>query len=281
MLVVMASTAQISVGKLFLAAFTPGLLLAAGYAAYIMIMCLLYPEKGPALSPEELSKMPLRERIFGSLKNLVPPALLILGVLGSIYTGTATPTEASAVGAAVALFLSFPYRQFSIRMLKAAMYDAAKTTSMCMAIIVGAACFTNVFLGLGGDEVVKRFIATFGLGYWGVYILMMALVFIMGCFLDWMGIVMILLPIFLPIMRELKFDMVWLMTCLAVTLQTGFLTPPFGFALFYFKGIAGESISTAEVYKGIVPFVLIILGVMVLISVFPEIVLWLPNRSKA
>ena len=281
MLVVMAATAQISVGKLFLACFTPGLLLAAGYAAYTLTICYRHPERGPALSEEELARVPIRQRILGSLVNLVPPVILILGVLGSIYTGTATPTEASGVGAFLALLMTFAYRRFSWKMLRDSVYDAAKTTGMCMAIMVGAAAFTSMFLGLGGDEVVKNMIAALGLGKWGIFCLMMAIVFILGCFLDWMGIVMIVLPIFLPLIRDMGFDMIWLIAVLATMLQTCFLTPPFGYALFYFKGIAPKEITTQEIYAGVIPFVIIIILAVILLTIFPNLVMWLPNLSKA
>ncbi|GHV54353.1 C4-dicarboxylate ABC transporter [Deltaproteobacteria bacterium] len=281
MLVVMAATAQISVGKLFLACMTPGVLLAASYAIYTLVLCHRHPERGPALSDEELSKMPLLQRITGSLINLIPPVILILGVLGSIYTGTATPTEASGVGAFLALLMTFAYRRFSWAMLHSAVIDAAKTTGMCMAIMVGAAAFTSMFLGLGGDEAVKNLIAELGLGKWGMYALMMTIVFILGCFLDWMGIVMIVLPIFLPLIRDAGFDMVWIIALLATMLQTCFLTPPFGYALFYLKGIAPKEMTTEDIYAGIMPFVIIIVIVVILLTIFPNLVLWLPNMSKA
>lgn len=281
MLVVMASAAQLSVGKLFLAALVPGLLLSTGYIIYILFVCWRWPHMGPALSDEELSKISMRQVIIGSLINLVPPLILIISVLGSIYTGIATPTEASGVGAFIALVMSILYRRFSWKMVQEAVLDAAKTTGMCMAIMIGAAAFTSMFLGLGGDEAVKRFIILFGLQKWGVYILMMALTFVLGCFLDWIGIVMILLPIFLPLLKDFGFDMLWLITSLAVMLQTCFLTPPFGYALFYFRGIAPSNITTEDMYKGIVPFVLIILIVIVIITLFPEVALWLPSKSKA
>ncbi|MDR2935207.1 MAG: TRAP transporter large permease subunit [Candidatus Adiutrix sp.] len=281
MLVVMAATTQISVGKLFLACFTPGLLLAASYSAYALILCYRHPERGPALSAEELARVPLKRRIIGSLVNLVPPVILILGVLGSIYTGTATPTEASGLGAFLSLLMTFAYRRFSWKMLRNSVYDAAKTTGMCLAIMVGAAAFTSMFLGLGGDEAVKNLIAALGLGKWGVYVLMMAITFILGCFLDWMGIVMIVLPIFLPLIRDAGFDMVWIIAVLATMLQTCFLTPPFGYALFYLKGIAPEEMTTQDIYAGIVPFVIIIVLVVALITAFPDLAMWLPNMSKA
>lgn len=281
MLVVMAATAQLSVGKLFMAAFTPGLLLAAGYAAYTLIVCHVRPDWGPAISDEELGKVPVSKRIVGSLINLVPPMILILGVLGSIYTGTATPTEASGVGAFMSLIMTFCYRRFSWKMLRESVYDAAKTTGMCMAIMIGAAAFTSMFLGLGGDEAVLELITAMGMGKWGVFVLMLGITFILGCFLDWIGIVMIVLPIFLPILREYDFDMLWVIAVLATLLQTCFLTPPFGYALFYLKGIAPKEMTTKDIYAGIIPFVIIIIVVVALIILIPDLVLWLPALSKA
>jgi len=281
MLVVMAATAQISVGKLFLSCFTPGLLLAAGYSAYTLILCLRHPERGPAMSPEELCRVPLRQRVIGSLVNLAPPGVLILGVLGSIYTGTATATEAAGLGAFIALLMSFAYRRFSWEMLRSAVYDAAKTTGMCLAIMVGASAFTAMFLGLGGDEAVKSLIAALSLGKWGVFTLLMAIVFILGCFLDWLGILMIVLPVFMPLLREMGFDMVWLMMITAVMLQTCFLTPPFGYALFYIKGVAPEEMTLQEIYAGVVPFVIIIVLVVIILAIFPGLAMWLPNLSNA
>ncbi|MCL2001159.1 MAG: TRAP transporter large permease subunit [Planctomycetes bacterium] len=281
MLVVMAAATQLSVGKLFMAVLIPGLLLSAGYAAYTLILCNLKPDYGPALSEAELAKVPVVKRITGSLINLVPPMILILGVLGSIYTGTATPTEASGVGAFLSLIMTFCYRRFSWGMLTSSVYNAAKTTGMCMAIMVGAAAFTSMFLGLGGDETVKAFIDGMGVGKWGVFALMMIITFILGCFLDWIGIVMIVIPIFMPLLRETDFDMLWIIAVLATMLQTCFLTPPFGYALFYLKGIAPKEMTTKDIYLGIVPFVVIILVVVVIISVFPQLVMWLPSISRA
>jgi TRAP-type mannitol/chloroaromatic compound transport system permease large subunit len=149
-----------------------------------------------------------------------------------------------------------------------------------MAIMVGAAAFTSMFLGLGGDEAVKNLISEMGLGNWGIYVLMMAIVFVLGCFLDWMGIVMIVLPIFLPLIRDAGFDMVWLIAMLATMLQTCFLTPPFGYALFYLKGIAPKEITTQDIYAGVLPFVIIIVGVVILLTVFPQLILWLPDMSN-
>lgn len=281
MLVVMAATAQISVGKLFLAVLLPGLALSVAYLIYVLLICRKYPEMGPAIDKSEIDEsIPTITYVWKCLVNLIPPLILIIGVLGTIYTGVATPTEASGMGAFIALLMTVAYRKFSWKMLRDSVIDTAKTTGMCLIIMVGAQAFTAMFLGLGGDEVVIRAIQHLGLGKWGVFALMMTVVFILGCFLDWIGIISIVLPIFLPIVRALGFDILWLMAVTATMLQTCFLTPPFGFALFYIRGIAPKEMSTADIYKGVMPFVLIILAVVVLISVFPSIVLWLPAQTR-
>ncbi len=176
--------------------------------------------------------MPLRERITGSLINLIPPVILIVGVLGSIFTGWATPTEAAGVGALFSLILAIFYKQFSWKMLYDSLIDTAKTSAM---------------------------------------------VFIMGMFLDWLGIVMIVFPIFLPIMDMFGFDRLWIVAVTAVMLQTCFMTPPFGFALFYIKGIVPPSVKIQEIYRGVIPFILIIIAVVILVTVFPQVVYFLPN----
>ena len=203
MLVVMGSYAQLSVGKLFMAAVVPGLLLSLCYTVYVLVICLVKPEHGPALSAEEAAAMPVPARIKNALINLVPPLLLILAVLGSIFGGIATPTEASGMGAFMALILTMVYRRFNFKMVYQAVIDTAKTSAMCFVILIGANCFTAVFIGMDGDALVQNIVDALGLGKWGAYILMMIIVFILGCFIDWMGIVMLVFPIFLPIMKDL------------------------------------------------------------------------------
>ena len=231
MLVTMGAYAEVSVGKLFFAALVPGLLLASGYAIYIMVICHIHPEYGPAMSAEELAEMPLKQRIIGSLVNLVPPLLLIVGVLGSIFSGIATPTEAAGVGALVALILAICYKQFSWKMLYNSVIDTAKTSAMVFIILFGAAAFTGIFMSLDGDVIITNFVLGLGVGKIGAMAIMMFLVFIMGMFIDWTGIIMIVLPIFLPIMDQFGVDRLWLVGVTAVILQTCFMTPPFGFAL--------------------------------------------------
>ena len=277
MLVSMGSYAEVSVGKIFFAAIVPGLLLSLCYISYVMIICHIHPDYGPAMSEQELAEMPLKQRITGSLINLVPPLILIFGVLGSIFGGFATPTEAAGVGALFSLILAIFYKQFNMKMLLDSLIDTAKTTAMVFIILFGAAAFTGVFMSLDGDQIIANWVMGMGIGKWGAFAIMMTIVFIMGMFIDWLGIVMIVFPIFLPIMDMFGFDRLWLVAVTAVMLQTCFMTPPFGFALFYVKGILPDDVKITEVYRGVIPFILIIVFVTVLCTVFPGIVTWLPN----
>ena len=268
MLVSMGSYAEVSVGKIFFAAIVPGLSLSLGYIIYLMVVCHIHPDWGPAMSPEELAEMPLKKRITGSLVNLIPPLLLIIAVLGSIFRGIATPTEAAGVGAFFALILAICYKQFNMKMLYESLIDTAKTTAMVFIILFGAAAFTGVFMSLDGDQIISNWVLGMGIGKWGAFAIMMV---------DWLGIVMIVFPIFLPIMDQFGFDRLWLVAVTATMLQTCFMTPPFGFALFYVKGILPPEVKIQEVYKGVIPFIAIIIIVTVLCAVFPPLVTWLPS----
>ena len=281
MLVSMGSYAEVSVGKIFFAAIVPGLMLSLGYIIYIMIVTRIHPDWGPAMSEAELAEMPLKKRITGSLVNLIPPLILIFAVLGSIFGGIATPTEAAGVGALFALILAICYKQFSLKMLYESLIDTAKTTAMVFIILFGAAAFTGVFMSLDGDQIISNWVLGMGIGKWGAFAIMMVIVFILGMFIDWLGIVMIVFPIFLPIMDQFGFDRLWLVAITAVLLQTCFMTPPFGFALFYVKGILPDTVKIQEVYKGVIPFILIIIIVTVLCAVFPQLVTWLPTTMAA
>ena len=262
MLVSMGSYANVSVGKIFFAVF---------------VICHIHPDYGPAMSAEELAAMPLGERITGSLVNLIPPVILIVGVLGSIFTGWATPTEAAGVGALFSLILAIFYKQFSFKMLYDSLIDTAKTSAMVFIILFGASAFTGIFMSLDGDQLIATWISSVGIGKWGAFAIMMAIVFVMGMFLDWLGIVMIVFPIFLPIMDMFGFDRLWIVAVTAVMLQTCFMTPPFGFALFYIKGIVPPEVKIQEIYRGVIPFILIIIAVVVLVTIFPQVVYFLPN----
>lgn len=279
MLVVMGTYAQLSVGKLFLVAIVPGLLLSLCYMIYVVIVCNLRPEMGPALTAEEAAAMPVPARIKNAVINLVPPLLLILAVLGSIFGGIATPTEASGMGATMAFLMTVGYRRFNLQVLRDSVVDTAKTTAMCFAILMGANAFTSVFVSLDGDVLVQEAVLNAGLGKLGALLVMLAIVFVLGCFIDWIGIVMLVFPIFLPIMDAFGYDRLFIVGLNAVLLQTCFITPPFGYALFYIKGIAPEGMTLQHIYRGIIPFVLIIVFVVGLIMVFPDIMMYLPNNS--
>ena len=277
MLVVMGSEATLSVGKLFAAAVIPGLILSTLYMLYVGIVCWLRPDWGPALSREELARYTTREILLRCLKSLVPPMLLILGVLGSIFTGIATPTEASGVGAFLAFLMVLAYRRFTWRGLYEAVLATAKITSMVIILLCGATCFTGVFLGIGGGDVVTSFLLGMGLGKWGTYAVMMLIVLILGMFIDWIGIVLICFPLFLPIAKEFGFNKLWFVMMIAVNLQASFLTPPFGYALFYLKGVAPPEVTIEDIYKGIIPFVVLMIIGLVICTLFPQTVLWLPS----
>lgn len=277
MLVVMADQGALSVGKLFAGAVIPGLILAALYIGYILIRCWFKPEDGPALSLEERQAISNKQLTKMVIKTMIPPIILILGVLGSIFAGIATPTEAAGVGAVLAFAMTVAYGKFTFSGLKAAVVNTAKTTSMVIIILVGAACFSSIFMGSGGGEVVKNFIFGIGFGKWGTFVVMMIILFFLGMFIDWIGIIMITFPIFLPIAQELGFDKVWFVVTMAVMLQDSFLTPPFGYALFYLRGVAPPEVTTGDIYWGAFPFWRLMEIGLVIVVVWPSTITWLGN----
>ncbi|HOW57329.1 MAG TPA: TRAP transporter large permease subunit [Smithellaceae bacterium] len=277
MLVVMADMTGLSVGKLFVGSLVPGLLLAGLYAIYILIICWFKPEMGPPLSKEEREKVSTPQILKMCLISLVPPLILIMGVLGSIFTGVATPTEASGVGAFLALLMTIAYGKFSWKMMEEVTLATAKTVAMVMMILVGATCFTGIFMGSGGGNAVASAILDMGLGKWGTFAIMMFIIFILGMFLDWIGIVYLTFPIFIPIAAQLGFDPLWFVVLIAVNLQSSFLTPPFGYALFFMKGIAAKDLTTAQIYRSVIPFVAIIFCGIMLCVMFPELITTLAN----
>lgn len=277
MLVIMSDQSGVSVGRLFAGALIPGLILSGMYIGYVAIKCWLHPEAGPALSKQErqaVSGLQLARKV---LKSLIPPMVLILGVLGSIFAGIATPTEAAGVGAFLAFLMTLAYGRFTWRGLYTAVVNTGRTTSMVIIILVAASCFASVFLGTGGGQVVKEMLLGTGFGKWGVFIIMMIIMFILGMFIDWIGIVMITFPVFLPIAKELGFNMTWYVVACCVMLQDSFLTPPFGYALFYLKGVAPPEVTTVDIWKGAMPFwELMELG-LVIVVVWPPTVTWLAD----
>jgi tripartite ATP-independent transporter DctM subunit len=277
MLIVMGNQANLSVGKLFAGALGPGILLSVLYVTYILIKCGVNPKLGPPVSLEERRKVSNREIAIMVLKSLVPPMILILGVLGSIFLGIATPTEASGVGVVLSFLLVVAYRKFSWKSFYSMVKETATTTSMVLIVLVGATCFTGVFLGLGGGDVVRDLILGIGFGKWGTFIFMMVILFVLGMFIDWIGIVMIVFPIFLPIADQLGFDRLWFVVTMALMLQDSFLTPPFGYALFYLKGVAPPEVKTKDIYMGSLPFWEIMEVSIIIVVLFPQIITWLPS----
>jgi tripartite ATP-independent transporter DctM subunit len=276
MLVVMADQAASSVGKLFAGAVIPGLILSGLYITYILIRCWLKPADGPAISKEERQSVSNLQLTKMVLKSMVPPVILVLGVLGSIFAGIATPTEAAGVGATIAFIMTLAYGKFTWSGLKTAVVNTAKTTSMVIIILVGAACFSSIFMGTGGGEVVQDFIVGIGFGKWGTFIIMMVILFFLGMFIDWIGILMIVVPIFSPMLLSLGFDPLWVGLVVCTSLQISFLTPPFAYSIFYLKGI-NVGLDLPEMYRGVVPFVGLQIIVVVLIIIFPDLCLWLPR----
>lgn len=285
MLVIMADLLAISVGSLFLAAVLPGVVLSGLYLVYIYIRSKIQPALAPPL-PAELgpgTRAALTAMIF---KSFVPPIMLIVLVLGSIFAGLATPTEAAGVGALGAILLAIMNRKLTYGVLKDVSTRSALTIGMIFGILIGATAFSYVYRSLGGDDLVEHYVQGLGLGSWGLLVLMMVIVFLLGFFFDWIEITLIVLPLFLPIMKTMDFGahipgvdniIPWIAILLAVNLQTSFLTPPFGFALFYMKGVAPEHVRIQQIYRGIIPFVsLQLIGLLAVIS-FPTLALWLPE----
>ena len=278
MLVIYGPMAQISVGKLFMAAFMPGFLLSGLYILYIIVICKLRPEMAPTLGAEERA-IPLATKLIGLAKGLLPPLFIILAVLGSIFFGIATPTEAAAVGCVAATLLSVVYKRFSIKMLKDASRDTLKIGAMAMAVGLGASMFTGVFLRLGGGDAVSSLILGAPGGKWGIFAIIMFMIFILGMFIDWIGILFVMIPLVSPIGAALGFDPLWFAMMLCINLQMSFLTPPFAYAIFYLKGLAPPEwgLETGHIIRGVIPFVIIIMIGMALCIIFPDIILWLPH----
>ncbi|WP_121631709.1 TRAP transporter large permease [Tropicibacter alexandrii] len=282
MLVFMGDLLTLNLAKLFVAALLPGLVLAGLYLVYIVVIAALRPEMAPKAPRDGTEKFDGWGEIVLSLGL---PFLLIVAVLGSILGGIATPTEASGVGAVAALILGLVRGRLNWTALSSAMDGSVRTISMLFFIFVGATAFSYVFRLIGGEHFIVTTARSLSFGDWGLLMMMMVMIFIMGFFFDWIEITLIMLPIFAPIVKTMHFgdhvasaDMIyWFAILVAVNLQTSFLTPPFGFALFYLKGAGGAHITMAQIYRGIIPFVLVQLGALGLFLWQPQIVTWLPG----
>lgn len=277
MLIVYGPMAGVSVGKLFMAAIIPGLLLSVLYALYILLRCWLRPELGPPL-PAEQRNLPVTQKLWTVATSMLPTLLLILAVLGTIFFGVAAPTEAAAVGAFVSVILAAFYGKLDGKTLKESFYQTMVVSSMILLIVAAAFVFTGTFMLVGGGELVKEGLLGLPLGRWGILAIMMAAFFVFGLFMEWVGIVPILVPIFTPILAELQFDPLWAAILFCVAMQTSFLTPPMAPALFYIKGVAPKEIDFGRhIVRGTIPFVVLQLVGLLILTLFPQLVLWLPD----
>jgi tripartite ATP-independent transporter DctM subunit len=275
------------VGDLFMGAVFPGAILGGLYIIYILGRAYLQPQIAP-LSPDRRQfSWPMLAEV---VRSVLPPALLIVAVLGSIFAGITTPTEASGVGALGAILLAAYNGRLNWKVLKEVTYAAYKTTAYIFAIFVGATCFALVLRLLGGDELVERAITSLPFGPYGILIFILAIVFLLGFLLDWIEITLIILPLLSPIVLGLGFNiegygeinepaLVWFVMLVAVALQTSFLTPPVGFALFYLKGVVPPDTTLVHIYKGVIPFIILQLLGLTAVVLFPNLVTWLPAAA--
>ncbi|OMH30330.1 TRAP transporter large permease subunit [Motiliproteus sp. MSK22-1] len=287
MLVIMADQLGLSVGDLFMGAVFPGLILGAMYIVYILMVGFLNPKAAPI--PDD-AKPITAQAFFGVLKAVLPTLFLIFAVLGSIFGGIATPTEASGVGALGATLLAAYNRKFSFKVLKEVMQGTYNTTAYIFAIFIGATCFALVLRELGGDELIESFLTGLPFGPYGIIAFILCVIFLLGFFLDWIEITLIILPLLAPVISALGLnidgygvvdnpELVWFVMLVAMALQTSFLTPPVGFALFYLKGVCPPDVKLSDIYKGVIPFIILqLLGLLILV-LWPQLVIWLPAAA--
>ncbi|UOA16511.1 TRAP transporter large permease [Sulfitobacter dubius] len=276
--IVYAITAQISIGQMFIAGIIPGLVLAVGYCSYIWVRVALNPKLAP--KPVDETTIPLSQKI-ASLRHLALPALVILSVLGSIYAGIATPTEAAAVGVLGALLSAIFSGRLELSSLNAAATDTLRVTAMILWITLGAKAFISVFVATGGADSVLNFVESLDSSRYVVLLAMLLVLIFLGLFLDEIGIILLCVPVFVPIIKTLGFDPLWFGVLFMVTAQMAYITPPFGYTLFYLKGVLPDGIGIGQVYRGVIPFFLIQVVVLILFVAFPEIVTWLPEQAAA
>jgi tripartite ATP-independent transporter DctM subunit len=275
MLVLMADRMAMSVGDLFLGAVFPGALLGALYILYLLGYGLLRPQGAPAARHEPVDWAAIRDLFLA----IVPPAFLILAVLGSIFFGLATPTEAAGVGAAGALLLAWLKRQLNRDVMNEVLYETTRTTAFIFAVLLGATAFSLVLRGLGGDHLIERVLMDLPFGPTGIVICILVATFLLGFFLDWIELTLIVLPLVSPVVTALGFDPVWFTVLFAVCLQTSFLTPPVGFAIFYLKGVAPAGVDVMTIYRGVVPFIVLQLIGLVILFNWEALVTWLPSQA--
>ena len=279
MLVVYGPMANLSVGRLFFGAFLPGFLLSGMYIVYIVVRCLIQPNLAPPVPASERA-VPASVKLYKLAKSMLPPVILILAVLGSIFFGIAAPTEAAGVGALAATLLAVGYRKLTWPILKQTAQDTVRTSGMVLLISAMAFAFVGVFMRANCDEVVTNFLLAAPGGKWGMFLIVMVICFLLGFLIDWMGIIFIMVPIVTPVAAAAGFDPLWFAMMICINLQMSFMTPPFAYCLFYIKGAADPKlgITTGNIITGMVPYVFIIVFALLLCIAFPQIILWLPGK---
>ena len=286
MLVIMGDQLSIPILDLFMGAVFPGLILGFLYIVYILVYCKIYPEKAPLAADHRETNL---KDVLQALYDIIPPAGLILLVLGSIFMGIATVTEASGVGALGAMLIALLFKRLNWKVLKDVVLNTMNTSAYIFAIFVGATIFALVLRECGGDELIESALMGLGFGPHGLIIFVLVLVFFLGFFLDWIEISLIILPLLAPVISALNLqingfgvvdfpNLTWFALLVAVTLQTSFLTPPVGFALFYLKGVCPPGVTLLDIYRGVIPFIILQLVALVLVFLFPELVTWLPSK---
>ncbi|MEC9267305.1 MAG: TRAP transporter large permease subunit [Alphaproteobacteria bacterium] len=275
--VVLGPIANVSIGDLMVGMIVPGLILSGLYIVYIIGLCLVRPEEGPRVVAEE-DEMPLAEKLAITGKALLPPLFMIFAVLGSIMLGWAAPTEAAALGAAGAFVLTVLYGKFNLKTFWEALVKTITVTSMIMFILLAGSLFTGIFVASGGMGVMRAMINAVEIGPWGLLFIFLGLVFIAGFFLEWISILLIFVPLFMPFVLSGGFEPVWFCMLILVMIQTSYLTPPMAPAIFYLRGVAPDSITLVQMYKGVVPFIVIQIIALGIVMAFPQTALWLPDQ---
>ena len=270
-LIILGDVFNVPVGDLFKAALMPGLVLVAAYVVYILVAAYINPQIGPAVKLERQEGESKKQQVISALFSIIPPLSLIVIVLGSIFAGIATPTESSAIGCTGAVILALLYRKFSFTMLMESAKETVKITAMVFAILIGATAFSMVFTYTGADALIEHFMLSLPGDKWGFIILSMLAIMVLGFFIDFVEISYIIVPILVPISEVIGINPIWFAILIAMNLQTSFLTPPFGFSLFYLKGVAPKGIKTTDIYKGVIPFIIIQVLVLASIVVYPDL----------
>lgn len=275
--VVLGPVANVSVGDLFVGMVFPGMIMATAYIVYILIRCTLRPEDGARVIDDE-DELPLAEKLRITFSALLPPVLLIFAVLGSIMMGLAAPTEAAGMGAFGSIILTLCYRTFKVSILMEALTKTVKVTCMIMLILLAGNMFSGVFIAAGGVALTNQLIESSELTRWGTLALFLGISFVAGFVLEWISILLIFIPVFIPIVTALGFDPVWFCILFLVVIQTSYLTPPMAPAIFYLRGISPPEITLPDMFRGVIPFIILQLITLGIVMAFPQTVLWLPSK---